>query len=76
MGRQMARMAPRQGATGRPSAQPTYQGTNSGYGATRADSVGYNPRNTLAYSATQTAKAYTTSDLSDLSPKAKGYDRA
>lgn len=69
----MPRIAPRAGATGRPSAQPTYSGTSSGYGPTRADSVGYNPRNVMAYSATQTAKAYTTSDPGDTGTKAKGY---
>ena len=47
---------------GAASAQPpqTYEGTTSGYGATRGDSVGYNPRNPYAFSAAQAAKAYST----------------
>lgn len=36
----------------------TYPDTMSGYGPTRADSVGYNARNPYAYQATQAAKAY------------------
>lgn len=36
-------------------------GTTSGYGTSRADSVGYNPANPQAYVATQAAKAYKTS---------------
>lgn len=40
---------------GRP--QQTYQGTYSGYGATKGESVGYDPRNPYAYMGTQ-VKAY------------------
>ena len=58
------------GASGAPK---TYPDTMSGYGPTRADSVGYNPRNQLAYTATQAAKAYSTQDKGDTSSKAKGY---
>lgn len=47
-----------------------YPGTTSGYGATRGESVGYNPRNPQAYTATQAAKAYSTSDSTDVSKKA------
>lgn len=36
-------------------------GTTSGYGSSRADSVGFNPSNPQAYSASQAAKAYKTS---------------
>lgn len=63
------------GGTGRglPSTPPTYSGAMSGYGLSRAESVGYNPRNALAYQATQAAKAYGTSDKGDTVSKAKGY---
>ena len=43
--------------TGRASAPPTYPGTMSGYGPTRADSVGETVPN-YAYSAAQQDKAY------------------
>lgn len=61
------------GSRGLASGPRTYDSTMSGYGATRGDSVGYNPRNAMAYSATQAAKAYGTSDKGDTSSKAKGY---
>lgn len=60
-------------ARGATAAPQTYPDTTSGYGPTRADSVGVNPRNILAYSATQAAKAYYTQDQGDVSTKAKGY---
>lgn len=46
---------------GRPSSAPvqTYEGTMSGYGATRADSVGFTPRSPKAYSAVPSDKAFT-----------------
>ena len=37
---------------------PSYSGTMSGYGTKRADSVGYNPANPYAYTATTGAKTY------------------
>jgi hypothetical protein len=36
----------------------TFENTMSGYGPTRGDSVGFNPANPRAYSASQAAKAY------------------
>lgn len=44
-------------ATGGGAAQ-AYPDTMSGYGPTRGDSMGYNPANPRAYSASQGAKAY------------------
>lgn len=38
-----------------------YPGTTSGYGSSRADSIGQNPGNPLAQMATQAAKNYKTS---------------
>lgn len=46
----------------------TYPGTTSGYGATHGESVGYNPANPQAYSASQAAKAYGSSRNTVLSP--------
>lgn len=69
----MARVALGRGGRGSPAARQSYDSTMSGYGATHGESVGYNPRNAYAYSATQAAKAYGTSDKGDTSPKAKGY---
>lgn len=52
----------------------TYDGTMSVYGAKRADSVGYNPANPQAYTATKAAKAYSkkvNNDPSELIQKEK-----
>lgn len=51
----MARPRPRTGARSASSgdegtAQQTYEGTTSGYGPTRGESVGYTPRSPKAYS--------------------------
>lgn len=55
---------------GRPTASggppTTYQGTTSGYGPTRGDSMGYNPANPHAYSASQAAKAYSPGSRNDV----------
>lgn len=70
MGRvQRATSRPGRGTGTASTDAPTYDGATSGYGLTRADSVGYNPRNPYAYMATQAAKAYTTSDTSDVKKK-------
>ncbi len=41
--------------------QQTYPDTQSAYGPTRRDSVGYNPANPQAFMGTKAAKAYKTS---------------
>ena len=53
----MAKVAKSGSRTGRGSAPQVYEGTTSGYGPTRADSVGQ-PVPAYAYSAAQQSKAY------------------
>lgn len=43
---------------GRGGPPQQYTGTTSAYGASRGDSVGFNPSNPQAYSASQSQKAY------------------
>jgi hypothetical protein len=68
---------PRGGArpspTGSMSGPQTYQGTTSGYGPTRGESVGYNPANPHAYTASQNAKAYSTAKDKDIVPPMKAF---
>ena len=54
----MARVRVSSGSQDGSEAQQTYPDTMSGYGPTRADSVGFNARNPYAFQATQAAKAY------------------